>query len=177
MYVLLLLKVQHLQQGKYMNNMKMAFADNKFDLTTVKNVMSNFGYYNARPITKAMLTWWAYTMPEQPLYSLETPLEIEHIYARNRNEKENSLTDARNVELLGNKALLEKKINIRASDYRFADKVAFYKGFINKPINADRKKKEHKLLNCFQWQQQKQTLQKKILKREMKLLLLRFCSI
>ena len=94
--------------------------------------MSNFGYYNARPITKAMLTWWAYTMPEQPLYSLETPLEIEHIYARNRNEKENSLTDARNVELLGNKALLEKKINIRASDYRFADKVAFYKGFINK---------------------------------------------
>ena len=79
-----------------------------------------------------MLTWWAFTMPEQPLYSLETPLEIEHIYARNRNEKENSLTNPRNVELLGNKALLEKKINIRASDYRFSDKVSFYKGYINK---------------------------------------------
>ena len=35
---------------------------------------------------------------------LETTFEIEHIYARNRNEKENSLTDARNVESLGNKA-------------------------------------------------------------------------
>ncbi len=114
------------------NGVPVEFADYRFDLVTVRNVMTNFGYYNARPITKAMLTWWAYSMPDQPLYSLETPLEIEHIYARNRNEKEHSLTDARNVELLGNKALLEKKINIRASDYRFEDKKSFYKGFINK---------------------------------------------
>ena len=114
------------------NGLPVEFVENKFDLVMVKNVMSNFGYYNARPITKAMLTWWAYTMQDQPLYSLETPLEIEHIYARNRNEKENSLSDPRNVELLGNKALLEKKINIRASDYRFSDKVSFYRGFINK---------------------------------------------
>ena len=71
-------------------------------------------------------------MTNQPLYPLETVLEIEHIYARNRNEKEHSLTDDRNVELLGNKALLEKKINIRASDYRFKDKKTYYKGFINK---------------------------------------------
>ena len=114
------------------NGIPVDFADYRFDLVTVKNVMMNFGFYNARPITKAMLTWWAYSMPEQPLYSLETPLEIEHIYARNRNEKEHSLSDPRNVELLGNKALLEKKINIRASDYRFEDKKSFYKGFINK---------------------------------------------
>ena len=114
------------------NAQPVEFADYRFDLVTVKNVMNNFGYYNARPITKAMLTWWAYTMHEQKLYSLETPLEIEHIYARNRNEKEHSLTDTRNVELLGNKALLEKKVNIRASDYRFEDKKTFYKGFINK---------------------------------------------
>lgn len=114
------------------NGLPIEFDDYRFDLVTVKNVMSNFGYYNARPITKAMLTWWAYTMPEQPLYTLETPLEIEHIYARNRNEKEHSLTDPRNVELLGNKSLLEKRINIRASDYRFEDKKSFYKGFINK---------------------------------------------
>ena len=114
------------------NNVPVEFADYRFDLVTVRNVMTNFGYYNARPITKAMLTWWAFSMPNQPLYSLETPLEIEHIYARNRNEKEHSLTDARNVELLGNKALLEKKINIRASDYRFEDKKSFYNGYINK---------------------------------------------
>ena len=114
------------------NDLPVRFTDFRFDLTIVKNVMSNFGYYNARPITKAMLTWWAYTMEDQPLYPLETPLEIEHIYARNRYEKEHTLTDARNIELLGNKALLEKKINIRASDYRFQDKKTFYKGFINK---------------------------------------------
>lgn len=114
------------------NNVPVEFADYRFDLVTVRNVMTNFGYYNARPITKAMLTWWAFSMPNQPLYSLETPFEIEHIYARNRNEKEHSLTDARNVELLGNKALPEKKINIRASDYRFEDKKSFYNGYINK---------------------------------------------
>lgn len=114
------------------NGISVTFNDYRFDLVNVRNVMNNFGYYNARPITKAMLTWWAYTMQDQPLYSLETILEIEHIYAKNRNEKENTLSDPRNVELLGNKALLEKKINIRASDYRFADKATYYKGFINK---------------------------------------------
>ena len=69
------------------NGIPVTFNDYRFDLVNVKNVMNNFGYYNARPITKAMLTWWAYTMQDQPLYSLETILEIEHIYAKNRNEK------------------------------------------------------------------------------------------
>ena len=58
-------------------------------------------------------------------------MEIEHIYARNRYEKERSLTNPRNVEALGNKALLEKRINIRVSDYRFADKKKYYVGFEN----------------------------------------------
>ena len=50
---------------------------------------------------------------------------------RNRYEKEHSLTNPRNVEALGNKVLLEKRINIRASDYRFADKKKYYVGFEN----------------------------------------------
>lgn len=41
------------------------------------------------------------------------------------------MTDARNLESLGNKALLEKRINIRASDYRFEDKKKYYLGFTN----------------------------------------------
>ena len=94
-------------------------------------MFDNFRFNNARPITKAMIAWWAYQNDKQPLLSLETTFEIEHIYARNRNEKENSLTDARNVESLGNKALLEKRINIRASDYRFTDKKKYYEGFTN----------------------------------------------
>lgn len=94
-------------------------------------MFDNFSFNNARPITKAMIAWWTYQNDKQPLLSLETTFEIEHIYARNRNEKENSLTDSRNVESLGNKALLEKRINIRASDYRFADKKKYYEGFTN----------------------------------------------
>ncbi|MBQ9631167.1 MAG: DUF1524 domain-containing protein [Treponema sp.] len=56
-------------------------------------------------------------------------MEIEHIFARNRQEIENSLTDKKNLEALGNKALLEKRINIRASDYKFEAKKKYYVGF------------------------------------------------
>lgn len=64
--------------------------------------------------------------------------KINMIYARNRQEKEHSLSNPRNVESLGNKALLEKRINIRASDYRFSDKKKYYVGF----ENARKQKKE-----------------------------------
>ncbi|MCH4005576.1 MAG: HNH endonuclease family protein [Eubacterium sp.] len=80
---------------------------------------------------KSMVTWWAFTDDEQPLLSLENAFEIEHIYAKNRYEKEGSLTDPANLESLGNKALLEKRINIRASDYRFVDKKKYYEGYTN----------------------------------------------
>lgn len=113
------------------NNKPVEFSKYKFDADTIRSVFDNFSFNNGRPITKAMLAWWAYQNDKQPLLSLETIFEIEHIYARNRNEKENSLSDARNVESLGNKALLEKRINIRASDYRFADKKKYYEGFTN----------------------------------------------
>ena len=63
--------------------------------------------------------------------SLDRKFEIEHIFARNRQENEHSLQNVKNLEALGNKSLLEKKINIRASDYRFADKKKYYEGFIN----------------------------------------------
>lgn len=113
------------------NDKPVEFSKYKFDADTIRSIFDNFSFNNARPITKAMIAWWAYQNDKQPLLSLETTFEIEHIYARNRNEKENSLTDARNVESLGNKALLEKRINIRASDYRFADKKKYYEGFTN----------------------------------------------
>jgi len=47
------------------------------------------------------------------------------------------LVNTEYLESLGNKSLLEKKINIRASDYRFKDKTKYYKGYIN---NRDQKK-------------------------------------
>lgn len=76
-----------------------------------------------------MITWWAFNSDDQELMSLETVIEIEHIYARNRFEKEHSLTSKEIVESLGNKAILEKRINIRASDYRFEDKKKYYNGY------------------------------------------------
>ena len=74
-----------------------------------------------------MITWWAYQNSQQVLLPLESKFDIEHIYARNRVKNE-PLKDEWNAELIGNKSLLEQRINIRASDYRFADKVKYYRG-------------------------------------------------
>ena len=107
------------------------FAEFKFEINKVKSMFSNYTFSNARPITKSMLTWWAFNNENQQLLSLETNFEIEHIFAKKRQENERSLSDSKQLESLGNKILLEKKINIRASDYRFEDKKKYYKGFIN----------------------------------------------
>ena len=48
-----------------------------------------------------------------------------------RKENEKGLSNNRQIDLLGNKSLLEKRINIRASDYRFEDKIKYYNGFVN----------------------------------------------
>ena len=94
-------------------------------------MFNNYVFSNNRTITKSMLTWWAFSNEQQPLMPLETTLEIEHIFAKKRQEVENSLVDKKNLEVLGNKSLLEKRINIRASDYRFSDKIKYYQGFTN----------------------------------------------
>ena len=107
------------------------FAEFKFESEQVKAKFNNYDFTNGRPITKSMLTWWAFNDDAQNLLSLETVVEIEHIFARKRQENEKSLSSTKKLESLGNKALLEKKINIRASDYRFEDKKKYYEGFIN----------------------------------------------
>ena len=112
------------------NNQQVSFNDYKFDESDVKLALENYLFTNGRPITKSMLAWWMYTNDKQDLFLLDTKVEIEHIYAKKRQENENGLTDKRNLESLGNKALLEKAINIRASDYRFIDKLKYYKGFV-----------------------------------------------
>lgn len=113
------------------NRQPVQFTDYLFHTQQLQNAFNNYVFSNNRAITKAMLTWWAFQNPHQKLLSLENVLEIEHIYARSRQEKEHSLSNPRNIESLGNKALLEKRINIRASDYRFSDKVKYYAGFEN----------------------------------------------
>ncbi len=120
------------------NGLPPTFSDYKFNLRSVENALENYNFYNGRPITKSMLAWWAFQDRQQPLLSLKTRFEVEHIFARNRQGKEKTLSDQRNMDSLGNKALLEKRINIRASDYRFVDKVKYYLGF----TNSKKQKKE-----------------------------------
>jgi len=78
-----------------------------------------------------MLTWWAFKDDNQEIPTLNTIFDIEHIFAKKRQENDKSLSNTKLLEALGNKSLLEDKINIRAADYRFIDKIKYYKGFTN----------------------------------------------
>lgn len=113
------------------NDLPVTFTGFQFNVQAVTNVFNNYVFSNNRGITRSMLTWWAYQDEGQELLPLESRLDIEHIYPRNRQEKEHTLSNPRNLEALGNKALLEKRVNISASDYRFADKIKYYKGYQN----------------------------------------------
>ena len=115
-----------------LNNKEVTFSDTKFDKKKTTDSLNSYNYLNGRPITKSMLVWWAMNTVEQAIPDLSVRFEIEHIYARNRNNKENTLKRASDVELLGNKSILEQRINIRASDYRFEDKKKYYLGYTNK---------------------------------------------
>ena len=110
-------------------NKEVTFDDFKFDEQSIRNLFSMYNFSNGRPITKAMLVWWAYENNNQQLLELSELIEIEHIYARNRQDKGQTLINKENIEALGNKSILEKRINIRASDYRFEDKKKYYSGF------------------------------------------------
>ena len=106
-----------------------SFSDYLFEKDRLSTLLNTYMFSNIRPITKSMLAWWAFNDERQVLIPIETVLEIEHIFARNRQEIENSLIDKKNLEAIGNKSLLEKRINIRASDYKFEAKKKYYTGF------------------------------------------------
>lgn len=106
------------------------FSGHLFDRETITGRFRSYQFTNQRRFTRSMLVWWAYSDPEQPLMDLDTTLEIEHIYARKRNEV-HPLANRSNLEALGNKAMLEKRVNIRAADYQLADKRKYYEGYTN----------------------------------------------
>lgn len=112
-------------------NKEVTFDEYKFEKELLRSIIENYGFWNQRPVTKSMLAWCAFNNEKQKLISLENIFEIEHIYAKKRQENEKTLSDDKLLDVLGNKAILEKRINIRASDYRFEDKKKYYKGFTN----------------------------------------------
>ena len=79
---------------------------------------------------------------DQDLIDYDVDLEIEHICSKNRYENDKDFLDNKLIDSLGNKALLEKKINVRASDYRFEDKKKYYLGQKDKNKQAT---KNHEL--------------------------------
>ena len=107
------------------------FDKYKFEEQNVRTLFNTYSFNNIRPLTKSMLIWWMSQKESQSLLPLDTSVEIEHIYARNRQNREGGLSDVKKIEQIGNKAILEKRINIRASDYKFSDKVKYYQGFTN----------------------------------------------
>lgn len=113
------------------NNKSVTFDEHKFDENTLRTTINNFEFNNLRPITRSMLTWWAFKDENQEIPKININFDIEHIFSKKRQENENTLSNTKLIESLGNKSLLEKTINIRASDYRFSDKIKYYKGFIN----------------------------------------------
>ena len=113
------------------NGKDISFNEYLLNENEVDTAIRNYIFTNGRPITKSMLAWWMYQDSDQELINSAVKLEIEHIYPKKRQENEKSLSDKNNLEKLGNKALLEENINIRASDYRFEDKTKYYKGFEN----------------------------------------------
>lgn len=97
----------------------------KYTEKQIRNMFDNFIFSNYKAITKSMLIWYAFNNPEQSIPNLKDKFDIEHIYAKKRNEKA-PLSKIELLESLGNKSILEKEINIRASDYRFEDKKDLY---------------------------------------------------
>lgn len=108
------------------------FSDFRFEENHIRKVLENYKFTNNRLVTRSLITWYAFTFEGQERPSSDIiGFDIEHIYAKERHNKENKLQDPEKLEELGNKILLEKTINIRASDYRFEDKKKYYNGYTN----------------------------------------------
>lgn len=110
------------------NNKKVTFSKYKFNKKQTRKSFENYVFSNQRYITRSIITWYAYTFPDQQLLGLNESFHLEHIYSKKRQEMEAGLKAASNLESLGNKVLLESSINIKASDYRFEDKKKIYSG-------------------------------------------------
>ena len=113
------------------NDEPVTFNDFLFDVDQVKNAFSNYEFTNSRRLTRSMLTWWAFHNPKQKLLKLKSNYDIEHIYAKDLQEKEDSFIDPDLIESLGNKSLLERKINRSASNHLFEFKRKLYRGEFN----------------------------------------------
>ena len=111
------------------NKQPVKFENFKFNKKAVLDGMKNYAFTNQRMITKSILTWLAFNDKRQKLFNPGDKLEVEHIFPKKRQENERTLKNSKSLESIGNKAILEKRVNIRAADYKFQDKKKYYLGF------------------------------------------------
>lgn len=119
------------------NNNDVTFSKYKFNKIQARSFFENYVFTNQRSITRSMITWYAFTFPQQQLLDLKEIYHLEHIYPKKRQEMEKGLKSESNLDSLGNKILLEASINIKASDYRFGDKKKIYSGEQRRGKNKD----------------------------------------
>jgi len=122
------------------NGNKATFSKFKFNKPQARSFFENYVFTNQRSITRSMITWYAFTFPQQQLLELDEIYHLEHIYPKKRQEMEKGLSTESNLDSLGNKVLLESSINIKASDYRFEDKKKIYSGTQRRGKNKDASK-------------------------------------
>ena len=116
------------QEMVNVKNKEEGFFKFKFDRDAISDIVNRYEFNNRKQITRSMLAWWTFQFDEQELLKLDTRFDTEHIYAQKRVKLDAIGSIQEKIDWLGNKSLLEKEVNIRASDYRFADKAALYKG-------------------------------------------------
>lgn len=116
------------QEMVNIKNKEEGFPKYKFDRGDISDIFNRYEFNNRKQITRSMLAWWAFQFDGQKLLNLDTRFDTEHIYAQKRAKQDTTGSIQEKIDWLGNKSLLEKEVNIRASDYRFADKAALYKG-------------------------------------------------
>ena len=66
------------------NGVEVTFARFRQDLNEAQSypIFENYQFTNGRPITRSLLTWYAFTFPDQKLLDINESLQIEHIFAR-----------------------------------------------------------------------------------------------
>jgi len=122
------------------NGSNVTFSKYKFNKSLARSFFENYVFINQRSVTRSIITWYAYTFPQQQLLDVKEIYHLEHIYPKKRQEMERGLKSESNLDSLGNKILLEASINIKASDYRFDDKKKIYSGEQRRGKNKDASK-------------------------------------
>lgn len=137
------------------NGDEVTFSKYKFNSAQARSFFENYAFTNQRNATRSMITWYAYSFPEQQLLGLNEIFHLEHIYSKKRQEMEGGLRTESSIDLLGNKVLLENSINIKASDYRFEDKKKIYSGKQRRSNNKEPSKVAEiaELIGCGEFEE------------------------